>query len=139
MKTYYLLAFLIACSFFMAKTSYSYNDTSISDEVKADGFIVGNDSDLGGTFFYIVDKTSKLCFAGIYGTPGNGGNSGFTGVDCDKLRNIPKINKYLGPKPKPAPVKKEVVKEAPKEEKETAPAEEAKKEEEAKEEGDKEN
>ncbi|OFZ27994.1 MAG: hypothetical protein A2381_02730 [Bdellovibrionales bacterium RIFOXYB1_FULL_37_110] len=76
---------------------FSYEDQSIKKEVEAQGFIVGNDSDLGGTFYYIVDKTSGICLAAVFGTPGNGGNGGLAEVSCDKLRKIPKINSFLGP------------------------------------------
>jgi len=91
------LGWLVVIGLLVSPAIFSYEDQSIKNEVEAQGFIVGNDSDLGGTFYYIVDKTSDLCLAGIYGTPGNGGNGGLAEVSCDKLRKIPKINSFLGP------------------------------------------
>jgi len=91
------LGLLVMFCLLVSSAIFAYEDQSIKTEVVAQGFVVGNDSDLGGTFFYIVDKTSGICLAAIYGTPGSGGNGGLAEVSCDKLRNIPKINSFLGP------------------------------------------
>jgi len=91
------LGLIVVISLLVSSAIFSYEDQSIKKEVEAQGFIVGNDSDLGGTFYYIVDKTSDICLAAVYGTPGNGGNGGLAEVSCDKLRKIPKINSFLGP------------------------------------------
>lgn len=85
---------LVILSLALSSISLAYDDYDIDEEVDAQGFIVGSDQDLGGAFFYIVDKTNGLCFAGInHGVTTGGG--GLSPVNCDQLKNTPKIQKYL--------------------------------------------
>ena len=77
--------------------SLAFDDHDIESEVEAEGFVVGNDSDLGGQFFYIVDRTNNLCFAGFHSVQTPGG-SGLTSIDCDKLKTTNKINKFMSGK-----------------------------------------
>ena len=71
----------------------AYDDHDITEVVEAEGFIVGSDNDLGGIFFYIVDKTNGLCFAGINNA--GIGVGGLSSIDCEKLKSTPKIKNYL--------------------------------------------
>jgi len=61
--------------------------------VEAQGFYIGVDKDLGGSFYYIVDRTNSLCFAGInrsqYGT------GTLIKIPCKALKNTPEINTFM--------------------------------------------
>ena len=81
----------------VSSACFSYDDRSLGNEVKAEGFVVGSDNDLGGQFFYIVDKTNGLCFAGISKSHAAGG-SGLVKVDCEKLKKTPSILNYINKK-----------------------------------------
>jgi hypothetical protein len=79
----------------LSNLAMSYDDYDVNDEVEAVGFVIGSDNDIGGAFYYIVDRTNGLCFAGNNFKSSAGGGSGLTSVDCEKLKSTPKINKYL--------------------------------------------
>ena len=87
------IIFIIA--FALSNTVLSYDDHDVENEIRAEGFTVGSDNDIGGAFYYIVDKTNGLCFAGTTFKSSAGGGVGLTSVDCEKLKSTPKIKRYL--------------------------------------------
>ncbi|TDJ06356.1 MAG: hypothetical protein E2O68_05075 [Deltaproteobacteria bacterium] len=84
---------LLLLLFFIPLSLFAYNDHDVSGAVEAEGFYVGDDKDLGGSFFYIVDRTNKLCFAGTrrpqYGT------GTLIKIPCKALKRTPEINTYM--------------------------------------------
>ena len=58
-------------------------------------FIAGENQNVG-TLVYIVDRNTGICLAGFKLLKrGSGSGGGVTVVDCEKLKKIPTIKKYL--------------------------------------------
>ena len=71
----------------------AYDDHNVSGAVEAEGFYIGDDKDLGGSFFYIVDRTNNLCFAGTR-RPQTGSGT-LIKIPCKSLKKTPEINTYM--------------------------------------------
>ncbi len=84
----------ILVSLFVMNMSFALDDHSIKSEVDVQGFVLGSDSDLGGGFNYIVDRTTGLCFASMTATS-NGRGSAVTAIPCEPLKKIKTIKKYM--------------------------------------------
>ena len=85
---------LIIAIFLLSSFScFSFDDHDIEGSIDAEGFKVGKDNNIGGYFYYIVDRTNGLCFAGNMHP--NAGGVGLTSVPCDKLKKTPVIKKYI--------------------------------------------
>jgi len=88
------LIFLI--SLLLSHFCLSFDDYDLHNQVDARGFIVGSDKDIGGTFYYIVDKTNGLCFAGNTFQANGSASGGLTQIECENLKSTPMIKTYLG-------------------------------------------
>ncbi len=72
-----------------------FDDHDIKGKVDIEGFFVGSDSDLGGSFSYIVDRTTGLCFASLGEKTSSGIGSSITQVSCDSLKKVKAIDQYI--------------------------------------------
>jgi hypothetical protein len=68
----------------------SMDSQTIKEKVEVRGFVVGDDGLLGGQLSYMVDRTSKLCFAVF-----NGKGNSMVPVKCKSLMKIQAIKTYI--------------------------------------------
>ncbi len=81
---------IILTSFYLAAPALAADFQAVDlvkkKSVDSATFFVGRNPD-SGTFAYIVDRTTGLCFARH--------TSGITHLDCDPLKKIPEIKIYI--------------------------------------------
>ena len=68
--------------------------SDVTSEVNIQAFATGESSE-AGSFMYIVDRTSGLCFASMRIARAMGSGLGLTQIDCKRLTRIPSIAMFI--------------------------------------------
>ena len=68
--------------------------SDVTSQVDVRSFVMGESSETG-SFIYIVDRTTGMCFASLRIARAMGSGLGLTQIECKRLTRIPTIGQYI--------------------------------------------
>ena len=69
-------------------------NSDVTSQVDVRSFVIGESSE-AGSFIYIVDRTTGMCFASLRIARAMGSGLGLTQIECKRLTRIPTIGQYI--------------------------------------------